>query len=606
VHDLSGKLGAFGASHSKAITDIDFSKDGTMMVSSGRDGNLKVWKIPSGEVTQTISPKLGSISAVRFVDNTKLCFVCSSGAVCLWDLASGSLVYATSDSRKKVRGFAVSPDATMVAVGGNSKDVHVYDLATGVLSKKLMYHQNWVRSLAFSPDSKLLASGGDDKKIILWDVEKGEVAREFVEKGWTHDLEFSADGKYLSASLERYALNFYNVKTGVAELKLKDFNSGVLRASISSLGNEVATIEEFGPEVSLWNIESLGIAPAINFRDNNDRTAPMLMISNPANIVDNRSISYQDVIDLRGVVIDESGVRSLKINNIETPIRNNGNFVINLPLAMGENAVTIETRDVNDNIALKKFTVTRKSMDGEKAYDPKQARNYLLVIGINSYQHWPQLNNAVKDINDLVRILISKYNFEFDNITLIKDEQATRTGIYNGLRGMIEKITPQDNLVIYFSGHGYFDQLLNEGYWIPVDAHQASAGEYISNTEILKIIGNVGSQHTFLIADACFSGALFSDQTRSFADHVEKFRSRWALASGRLEVVSDGQPGSNSPFAQHVLKFLDTNEKDRFAISELIHYVKLQVAEVSDQTPIGNPLRALGDEGGEMVFYRKR
>ena len=99
-----------------------------------------------------------------------------------------------------------------------------------------------------------------------------------------------------------------------------------------------------------------------------------------------------------------------------------------------------------------------------------------------------------------------EYNFDLSNITILKDEQATQNNIYKGLRGLIEKITPKDNLIIYFSGHGYFDEVLNEGYWIPVDANANAQGEYLPNSSILKIIESINSQHTFLIADACFSG----------------------------------------------------------------------------------------------------
>ena len=77
-------------------------------------------------------------------------------------------------------------------------------------------------------------------------------------------------------------------------------------------------------------------------------------------------------------------------------------------------------------------------------------------------------------------------------------------------------------------------------------------------------------------------------------------------SSGRLEAVSDGAEGAIVPFAKRVIQFLNEIDKDKFAISELIQYVKTQVAEDTNQTPIGNPLKALGDEGGEMVLYKKK
>jgi hypothetical protein len=236
-----------------------------------------------------------------------------------------------------------------------------------------------------------------------------------------------------------------------------------------------------------------------------------------------------------------------------------------------------------------------------------RAKRYILfVVGTNDYQQWPKLNNAVRDAGDITNTLLKSYNFDFGNLTMLKNEQATRSNVYNALRALIEQVTPQDNLLIYFSGHGYFDPILSEGYWIPVDAKVNSLGDYLSNSDLLKIIGNINSQHTFLIADACFSGSLFGETKRGYADNVEKFRSRWGLASGRLEVVSDGEQGKNSPFATAILEYLNNNTKDKVAISELVQTVKTRVAEVSQQTPLGNPLKMSGDEGGELVLYRKK
>lgn len=592
-------------SGARNVSNIAFSTDNTLMATASTDKTIKLWEIPTGKLINTLSGSTDGVLALRFINNDK--FIVSIGedkAVNLWNVDSSKIVYSKKDHLKAIRALDVSLDDKWIATGGADREILLRDGSTGNTVKKLSGHENWIRTLAFSPDSKVLASGGDDKKIILWDVETGKQIREFPQRGWIYDIKFSNDGKYLFAALEKNSVVVYDLGTGLPALKLEDFQTPVKAITISPGGKELATIEEFQQTVKYWNIESLHITQVFRHKDSKDKSGPLILVSNPPNIQDNRVRIYKDVIDLRGTVTDESGVRSLKVNGITTPVKDNGNFVINMPLAMGDNYVNMEVTDVNDNISLKKFVITRRNADGE-VYNPAIAKNYLLVIGINSYEHWPKLNNAVKDASDIATLLMSKYNFDFSNVTLIRDEQATRSNIYKGLRGLIEKVTPQDNLVIYFSGHGYFDPLLNEGYWIPVDAELNSSGDYVSNTEILKILGSINSQHTFLVADACFSGALFADSRRGYTENVEKFKSRWGLASGRLETVSDGAVGSNSPFAKRVIQFLQDNKKDKFAISEMIQYVKTQVAEDTNQTPIGNPLKALGDEGGELVFYKK-
>lgn len=340
------------------------------------------------------------------------------------------------------------------------------------------------------------------------------------------------------------------------------------------------------------------------YRNEKDQSPPMIYVSNPANIKNDFVLIYEDYIKLTGTIIDEAGIQELKVNGIKTPVRENGAFVIHLPLNVGDNPITMEAKDVNQNIALKRFKVERRNMQGSE-YNATESKNYLLVIGINSYTHWPILNNAVADATMITRVLTTMYKFNNENVTLLLNEDATTKNIYKTLREYIEKISANDNLLIYFSGHGYFDKLLNEGYWVPVDALKDEISGFIPNSQILKIIENINSQHTLLIADACFSGSLFASSTRGYVDNVEKYKSRWGLASGRLEVVSDGEVGQNSPFAKSLFEFLNSNTSSKVPASDLIQYVKKRVVEISNQTPIGNPLKNVGDEGGEFIFYKQ-
>lgn len=592
-------------SGSRGVNGIVFSNDNLSMAAACGDGTIKIWTVPEGKLTATLKGT-SSVLNLRLLNNDKtIVSINEDKSVNLWDIQTSKLITSEKDHLKSIRGLDASLDGKWIATAGAERDIFLRDGTTGKTIKKIQGHEGWVRALAFSPDSKILASGSDDKKIILWDVESGKKVKEFPQRGWTYELKFSNDGKYIFAALEKNAVGVYDVNTGFPALKLDDFETPVLALAVSPSGKEVATIQEFIHEVKYWNIESLNISPVFRFKDKKDVNPPQIFVSNPPNIQDNQVRYSKDMIDITGSVIDESGVRRLRINGIETPIKSNGNFFIKLPLSMGDNFVTIEVTDVNDNIALKKFSVLRKDLVGGD-YDASKAKNFLLVVGINNYEHWPHLNNAVKDANDMAGTLMGLYNFDFSNVTVLRDEQATRSNIYKTLRNYIAQVAPADNLVIYFSGHGHFDELLNEGYWIPFEARLNEEGDYLPNSSILKIIESINSQHTFLVADACFSGSLFGEQKRGYAENVEKYKSRWGLASGRLETVSDGAQGTNSPFANQVLKYLKENTKDKITVSELIQAVKLGVAEFADQTPIGNPLKVTGDEGGEFVFYKKK
>ena len=89
---------------------------------------------------------------------------------------------------------------------------------------------------------------------------------------------------------------------------------------------------------------------------------------------------------------------------------------------------------------------------------------FALVIGNNKYQHWSRLDSAVNDANKIGQILSSKYNFK---VTSLID--ANRDEIMNAIFAMRENLKENDNLLIYFAGHGELDEEADRGYWIPVD-----------------------------------------------------------------------------------------------------------------------------------------
>ena len=63
---------------------------------------------------------------------------------------------------------------------------------------------------------------------------------------------------------------------------------------------------------------------------------------------------------------------------------------------------------------------------------------------------------------------------------------ANRKNIYDALKKFIETVGPNDNVLIYYAGHGYFDDLLNEGYWVSAEAGLGQESDYLANSTILK------------------------------------------------------------------------------------------------------------------------
>ncbi len=237
-----------------------------------------------------------------------------------------------------------------------------------------------------------------------------------------------------------------------------------------------------------------------------------------------------------------------------------------------------------------------------------QGKNYLFVVGIDKYAHQPRLYNARKDAEDVLKILTERYQFSDDPKFCFNlfDEDATQEHVFQRLDKLSEIVTEQDNLLIYFSGHGEYRSILDEGFWIPCDGRPGNIGSYIPFSVLTRYIRAIKSFHTFVIADSCYSGSLFTERrTADVKTYLESIPSRWLLTAGRNEVVADGRPGDNSPFADALLWRLRNNKEERLRVSEFCNYIIADVGNNANQVPRGDRLHGVGDRGGEFMFRLK-
>ncbi|AEE54575.1 SUMF1/EgtB/PvdO family nonheme iron enzyme [Haliscomenobacter hydrossis] len=248
--------------------------------------------------------------------------------------------------------------------------------------------------------------------------------------------------------------------------------------------------------------------------------------------------------------------------------------------------------------------LVRKDRQSSNAASPL-GTNYLLAIAINEYQHCSKLSNAVKDVEAFIEVMTTRYQLEPQHVTFIKDTEATKKRIESALDDLIDLIEPQDNLIVYFSGHGRHHERRG-GFWVPVEAGQGDKDwpDYLSNVLIKDYLSKIKSFHTFLIADSCFSGSLFIDRSmeKFSGERRDNDPSRWGLTSGKKEIVSDGRPGHHSPFAAALLGILKKADKPLGVVSLCDQVMEIVTAN-EHQTPMFSPLKVEGHQYGQYVFY---
>ncbi|HEV2799465.1 MAG TPA: caspase family protein [Pyrinomonadaceae bacterium] len=238
--------------------------------------------------------------------------------------------------------------------------------------------------------------------------------------------------------------------------------------------------------------------------------------------------------------------------------------------------------------------------------------SYALVIGNNAYRQLPKLQTAENDAREVEKLLRDSYGFRTRLLL-----NGTRQQIVGAFSAYRRDLSSEDNLLVYYAGHGINDTEAGRAYWLPVDSSREDSSNWISADDITAGTKAIPAKHVLVISDSCYSGTLTrgigemlprpSDREQ-FLRKMMSGRSRTLMASGGNEPVADGGGGGrHSVFASALLRGLRQMDKDQFTAAELFRsYVEESVAGRANQTPEYNPLRNSGHESGDFVFVRMK
>ncbi len=243
----------------------------------------------------------------------------------------------------------------------------------------------------------------------------------------------------------------------------------------------------------------------------------------------------------------------------------------------------------------------------EITYNPASGKYYALIIGVEDYAD-PAIKDLDEPINDAQKlhdVLTTKYNFDTENIIFLKN--PTKSDIIAVLHSMRSSLTENDNLLIFYAGHGYFDEEMNTGYWLPSDARQDNPVNWLENQVLINHLSVIKTKHILLIADACFSGGIFKTrsafQNNQAIESMYELPSRKAMTSGTLNTVPD-----KSVFMKYLLKRLDENKENFLPAGELFSSLRIAVINNAGNTPSVpqyGTMQNVGDEGGDFIFMKR-
>ena len=166
-------------------------------------------------------------------------------------------------------------------------------------------------------------------------------------------------------------------------------------------------------------------------------------------------------------VYDESGIREVTIDGVPAAVKPDSTVSREFVRFRGETTALVIATDNAGRTLERRVRVEYRG--GKEALEFMNWKSHALIIGIDKYTgEWPRLQNAVRDAKAVESVLRQQY--QFASIRTLYDQEATRANILTALEGLAEELGPDDNLFIYYSGHGDRKEQFKTGYWVPADA----------------------------------------------------------------------------------------------------------------------------------------
>jgi WD40 repeat protein len=656
--------------HDDMIYTIAISPNGRFLATGGGDPFLFLYQLEEGRYKLhkklPLPDKTKAYSLAFSPDSKDLAIGLYNGATLM--VENKNSAWTVSDTIKStnwsVDEVIFSPDGKTLAISNTDSEIQLYRKAKSgyKIYQTLTDLGRTAESMAFSPDNQILVAGLSNGCICIWQKSSAdtlvEVRKMYRNTDRILDVCFSPDGKSLStSSYDRTGIIWSlegvqpSDRSVVANILGADITLAQRQALTGNIPSQI--IQQIDPKLT---------APKDEFETNMEflkrrEKLRSLVVENLQNKMEDfylldkkgqtletkldKVVSYDADQQLYFVLFMETAgkvkmpvteAKTLKENwrkakvSIQKSKEKNGDnayrkFTLLHPtsgkkyeIETTENpfvpgSALVEKARSNMEGAETKTLATADTAGQKKSYG---GTKYALLFATNDYDNYTDLVNPVFDAKAVKDELQRNYGYQTELV-----ENATLDVILKKLKRYAQlSYDKEDQLFIFFAGHGKYDEIFREGYLVAKESklQDDARTTFLSHSNLRTIVNNIECEHTFLVMDVCFGGTFdpyisshrgeesYEQATKTeFVQRKMRHKTRLYLTSGGKEYVPDGRPGEHSPFARKFLEALRSyGGKDGIlTVNEIVSYVE-KVVPQPRTGEFGN-----NEPGSDFVFLAK-
>lgn len=250
-HELHSWIG-----YANEMESIVFTPDGTQLIVGSQDALVRIWDVQTGNIHSTLTGHQRGVLSVDYnPHHGTIASASADGTVKVWHAPTGELIRNLCAHRGTVWKVQFSPDGQLLASSGLEHLIYLWS-ETGEPIATLRGHTQLVRAMVFTPDSKRLATGSFDGSGRLWEVATGKMTvGQIAHDNWIWDIAFSPNGLLVaSASADRTA-KLWDAQTRKLLHTLTGHTQDVTSVKFSPSGQQLATSSADGT-IKLWDVET--------------------------------------------------------------------------------------------------------------------------------------------------------------------------------------------------------------------------------------------------------------------------------------------------------------------------------------------------------------
>ncbi len=185
--------------HQRAVSAVHCSPDGQHVATGDAEGTVKIWDARSRQAEHSLSNAHPAyVWSVCFDSTSRFLATAGTGAPCVWDVESGSLVAKLDDRQSGTFFSQHAPDGRHVLAACLDHRIRVWEIPSGRVTEEWTSQSQGASSSTYSPDGMRLAvavadfavGGFSVPRLEIWDAQQGrsllgmEVHRDIISSAW--------------------------------------------------------------------------------------------------------------------------------------------------------------------------------------------------------------------------------------------------------------------------------------------------------------------------------------------------------------------------------------------------------------------------------------